>query len=103
MEFYRGHLIAYSLGNFLTYRGFNLDGPLGVTGVLQLQFRGSRTLERARLVPMVQVPQQGPEPDPRHSAVRLVQRLSALDFGATAARIGPLGEIEDPTQHDTHP
>jgi hypothetical protein len=103
IEFYRGHLIAYSLGNFLTYRGFNLDGPLGVTGVLQLQFRGSRTLERARLVPMVQVPQQGPEPDPGHSAVRLVQRLSALDFGATAARIGPLGEIEDPTKHDTHP
>jgi hypothetical protein len=52
---------------------------------------------------MVQVPQQGPEPDPGHSAIRLVQRLSALDFGATAARIGPLGEIEDPTKHDTHP
>ena len=38
IEFYRGRLIAYSLGNFLTYRGFNLDGPLGVTGVLQLEF-----------------------------------------------------------------
>jgi hypothetical protein len=65
MEFYRGHLIAYSLGNFLTYRGFNLDGPLGVTGVLQLQFTGLGALRRARLVPMVQLPQQGPLPDPR--------------------------------------
>ncbi len=29
MEFYRGRLIAYSLGNFVTYRGFNLVGPAG--------------------------------------------------------------------------
>ncbi|MEP6474965.1 MAG: CapA family protein, partial [Gemmatimonadota bacterium] len=27
IEFYRGHLVAYSLGNFATYRGFNLAGP----------------------------------------------------------------------------
>ena len=37
IEFYRGKPIAYSLGNFLTYRGFNLDGPLGLTGVLRLE------------------------------------------------------------------
>jgi hypothetical protein len=103
MEFYRGHLIAYSLGNFLTYRGFNLDGPLGVTGVLQLQFTGTRMLERARLVPMLQVPQQGPVPDPGHAAVRLVQRLSALDFGPTAARLGSSGEIGNPSENDTQP
>ena len=29
IEFYRGRPIVYSLGNFLTYRGFNLDGPAG--------------------------------------------------------------------------
>ena len=52
IEFYRGRPIAYSLGNFLTYRGFNLEGPLGVTGVLQLEFapgppaRGRRAWSR---------------------------------------------------------
>jgi hypothetical protein len=96
MEFYRGKLIAYSLGNFLTYRGFNLDGPLGVTGVLQLEFTGQGSLRRARMVPMVQIPQRGPEPDPTRAAVALVRRLSAQDFGATAARIGPVGEIAAP-------
>ncbi|HZI75477.1 MAG TPA: CapA family protein, partial [Gemmatimonadales bacterium] len=96
MEFYRGKLIAYSLGNFLTYRGFNLDGPLGVTGVLQVEFSGQGSLRRARIVPMVQVPQRGPEPDPDRAAVALVRRLSAQDFGATAARIGPIGEIAAP-------
>jgi hypothetical protein len=96
MEFYRGRLIAYSLGNFLTYRGFNLAGPLGITGVLQLEFNGERSLRRARLVPMVQVPRRGPEPDSARAAIELVRRLSADDFGPTAARISQTGEISPP-------
>jgi hypothetical protein len=93
MEFYRGHLIAYSLGNFLTYRGFNLSGPLGITGVLQLEFDPSRSLRRARLVPMIQRPLRGPAPDPDRSAVELVQSLSAQDFGPSAAALSESGEI----------
>jgi Bacterial capsule synthesis protein PGA_cap len=97
MEFYRGHLIAYSLGNFLTYRGFNLSGPLGITGVLQLEFTGPRQLRRARLVPMVQIPQRGTVPDSDGAAVQLVRRLSAEDFGARAAVITGTGEILPPS------
>lgn len=93
MEFYRGRLIAYSLGNFLTYRGFNLAGPLGITGVLQLDFNPGRGLHRARLVPMVQVPRRGPMPDPNGAALQLVARLSAEDFGNTAAIVSPMGDI----------
>jgi hypothetical protein len=96
MEFYRDRLIAYSLGNFLTYRGFNLSGPLGITGVLQLEFAADRSLRRARLVPMVQHPGQGPTPDPGRAAIDLVRELSAQDFGPTAARITKSGEISPP-------
>ena len=96
MEFYRGRLIAYSLGNFLTYRGFNLDGPLGITGVLRLEFAIDRTLRRARLVPMVQLPRRGPAPDPDGAAIQLVRTLSRQDFGPTAAQISPSGEITPP-------
>lgn len=96
MEFYRGRLIAYSLGNFLTYRGFNLDGPLGITGVLRLEFAVDRTLRRARLVPMVQLPRRGPAPDPDGAAIQLVRTLSREDFGPTAAHISASGEITPP-------
>ena len=96
MEFYRDRLIAYSLGNFATYRGFNLSGPLGVTGVLQLEFSTDRRLHTARLIPMMQLPRQGPFPDPDGTAVQLIRRLSAEDFGATAARITESGEIVPP-------
>ncbi|HEX3275582.1 MAG TPA: CapA family protein [Gemmatimonadales bacterium] len=96
MEFYRGRLIAYSLGNFLTYRGFNLEGPLGVTGVLQLEFAPGQRLARARLVPLVQRPKEGPTPDPEGTAARLVGELSAEDFGPTAATMISDGTIRPP-------
>jgi hypothetical protein len=96
MEFYRGKLIAYSLGNFATYRGFNLDGPLGVTGVLQLEFAPDRRLAQARLVPLVQRPREGPSPAAAGTAARLVGELSAVDFGPAAAAVGPDGLIRPP-------
>jgi hypothetical protein len=96
MEFYRGKLIAYSLGNFLTYRGFNLTGPLGVTGVLQLEFAPDRSLRRARLIPMRQIPGQGVVPDPDNTAITLIRRLSTEDFGPTAAQVTPDGLISPP-------
>jgi len=98
MEFYRDRLIAYSLGNFATYRGFNLSGPLGITGVLQLEFSAQHRLQSARVVPMMQLPKQGPFPDPERTAIHLIQRLSAEDFGTTGAVVTSSGEITPP--HD---
>ena len=85
-----------SLGNFATYRGFNLEGPLGVTGVLQLEFAADRRLRRARLVPMVQRPREGPALDPAGTALDLVRRLSVEDFGSAAGRVSDDGEIKPP-------
>ena len=79
IELYRGRPIAYSLGNFLTYRGFNLSGPLGVTGVLQLELAPAEGLRRGRMVPMVQRPGEGPAPDPGGCALELIRQLSAGD------------------------
>ena len=96
IEFYRGKPIAYSLGNFLTYRGFNLAGPLGLTGVLQLEAGPDLAWRRARFVPMIQLPLQGPAPDPDRAALDLIRSLSREDFGPSAARFGDDGEILRP-------
>ncbi len=101
IEFYRDRLIAYSLGNFATYRGFNLSGPLGVTAVLQLEFSPDRSLRAARLVPMRQLPREGPFPDPDREAIHLIRRLSKEDFGPSGAVITDLGEILPP--HSANP
>jgi len=83
MEIYRGRFIAYSLGNFCTWKGFNLTGPLGVSGALRLELAANGVVLRAELVPLV-LPQPGaPEPDPTGQAVAAVRALSQADFGGS--------------------
>lgn len=96
IEFYRDKPIAYSLGNFLTYRGFNLSGPLGLTGVLQLELDGTGAFRWGRLVPMVQVPRMGPAPDPDGATLDLVRQLSLEDFPGSAAGIATDGRLSPP-------
>ncbi|HEX6643184.1 MAG TPA: CapA family protein [Gemmatimonadales bacterium] len=96
IEFHRGRPIAYSLGNFATYRGFNVEGVRGLTGVLRLEFSGRGEYRGARFVPMTQPPRRGPMPDPRGAALALMRQLSADDFGEHAARFQPDGTILPP-------
>jgi hypothetical protein len=93
VEFYQGKPIFYSLGNFATYRGFNLEGPLGQTTVLELELDGNGRFRSARVPALVQVPQAGPSPDPTNAAVRLLQRVTRLDFPASGARIDDDGAV----------
>jgi hypothetical protein len=93
MEWYRGRLIAYSLGNFATYRGFSLAGPLGITGILRVTLDSDGRVSAARLIPMRQEPRSGPMPDGASVAVDLVNRLSADDFGSDAVRLEPDGSV----------
>ncbi|MEP6474238.1 MAG: CapA family protein, partial [Gemmatimonadota bacterium] len=86
----------YSLGNFATYRGFNLAGPAGLSTVLQIQFGADGTFESGRAVPLMQVAGSGPRPDPARRSAALLRRLSRADFGPTAARIDIDGVISPP-------
>jgi Bacterial capsule synthesis protein PGA_cap len=96
IEYYHGKPIVYSLGNFLTYRGFNLAGPLGQTGVLRLEAGPDRRWRRLRFAPMSQVPGRGPAPDSTGAVLELLRTLSREDFGGTAARVREDGEILPP-------
>ena len=94
IEFHRGKPVAYSLGNFLTYRGFNLEGPLGMTGVLQLEWSPDLAFRRGRFVPMAQRPGKGPAPDTSLAALKLIRALSVEDFGSSAPRFDDDGGFE---------
>ncbi len=96
VEFYRDRPIVYSLGNFLTYRGFNLDGPLGLTTLLQLDLDADGRFVAARMPPLHQLPQAGPFPDPDGASALLLQRVTLLDFPRTGARISADGRITPP-------
>lgn len=96
VEFHRGRPIFYSLGNFVTYRGFNLEGPLGLTTVLQLDLDAQGGYAAARMPALRQLPQAGAAPDSSGAALELLRRVTRLDFPVNGARFGPDGTITPP-------
>lgn len=103
MELYKGHLIAYSLGNFATYGRFNLKGPNAVAGVLRVtlnqegefvqgQFTGTRQDRTSAAW------QQGITPvlDDSGEAITLLRNLSQQDFPESTLIIGTDGKLSRP-------
>jgi poly-gamma-glutamate capsule biosynthesis protein CapA/YwtB (metallophosphatase superfamily) len=93
MEWYRGHLIAYSLGNFAGYKVFSLGGPLSISGILRVTLRGNGAFDSATLVPTRMVGGGFPAIDPTESAHGIVRTLSRLDFGAQAVKVSANGGL----------
>jgi hypothetical protein len=94
MQFYRGHLIAYSLGDFAGYEDFSTSGVLDLSAILHVTLSPAGRFEGARLYP-VQFRGTG-QPVPGGGAIGYIARLSAEDFGRTAARVLPSGAVEAP-------
>jgi poly-gamma-glutamate capsule biosynthesis protein CapA/YwtB (metallophosphatase superfamily) len=94
MQFYKGHLIAYSLGNFAGYSNFSGHGTMTMSGILRVTLSSSGRFQRARLYP-VQLSSAG-HPTSGGGAVAFVRQLSAADFGRTAAHFTSAGVITPP-------
>lgn len=87
MEFYKGRLIAYSLGNFCGYKTLNSDGFNGVGGVLKVTLNKDGSWVRGQLVATEMVNGGLPAVDAEKRALSFVHGLSQQDFGAAAAQI----------------
>ncbi|MET9171644.1 CapA family protein [Streptomyces misionensis] len=94
MEFYKGRLIAYSLGNFTGYGVLGLGGTLSTSGVLQVTLRADGGYVSGQLRPTRIVAPGTPEPG--GEAIDLVSGMSEEDFGPNAARISTEGTIQHP-------
>ena len=94
MQFYRRHLIAYSVGNFASYGNFGTGGDLGMSVILHVTLSPAGRFEQARIYP-IRFTSQG-QPVPGGGAIPFVARLSAADFGRTAARVLRSGLIKPP-------
>jgi poly-gamma-glutamate capsule biosynthesis protein CapA/YwtB (metallophosphatase superfamily) len=82
VEIYKQRLIAYSLGNFSSWRTFSLKGPLGISTVLQVELAPNGVLLAAELHPVIIEEPGRPRPDPRGRAIEIVRQLSREDFGS---------------------
>jgi hypothetical protein len=93
MEFHRGRLIAYSLGNFAGYKALNYNGLPGVGGVLKVTLRKDGSYVEGSLVPTHMVAPGLPAMDPARQALSLVRGLGAADLPDSAARVGDDGSV----------
>jgi hypothetical protein len=93
IEWYRGRLIVYSLGNFGGYGAFSLAGPLATTAIFRAEIRADGTIVAARLVAARLQDPGIPRLDPAGRAYGLVRSLSRADFGSTGATVSATGRI----------
>lgn len=93
MEYYRGHLIAYSLGDFAGYHNFATTGTLALSGILRVSLSADGRPATATFTSIRLNASGRPAIDPASAAATLVNQLSAADFGSSAAVIAPSGDI----------
>jgi hypothetical protein len=96
LEWYRGRLIAYSLGNFLGNGTLSMGGMNGVSAVLQVALRPDGSWLNGRVVPVRLVSPGVPAPDPTRAALSLMRSLSIADFRDRAMRVSREGVLDPP-------
>jgi hypothetical protein len=91
MEFYRGHLVAYSLGNFANFHNFGGGGILSQSAILHVTLTPSGGFVTGQLQSVV-LGSEG-RPSLGGSSIGTIRSLSKQDFGTHAARLGRAGVI----------
>jgi hypothetical protein len=80
VELYRDRLICYSLGNFATYRRFNLTGPNGIAPIVKVEVDREGSFLQGEVVAIHQPGEGGPRIDPSEKAIIRLKELSEFDF-----------------------
>ena len=86
MELYKGHLIAYSLGNFATAAGINVSGATGLAPLLLVDLAADGTATDHKIVSFRQKMNQGPKLDPANEAARVIAGLTERLAAALAGK-----------------
>jgi poly-gamma-glutamate capsule biosynthesis protein CapA/YwtB (metallophosphatase superfamily) len=93
MQFYRGHLIAYSLGDFANYYNLSAQGDLALSAILHVTLTSMGTFVSARFTSVKLSSSGQPFVDPTHASAAFVNQLSRQDFGTSAAIIRGNGAV----------
>lgn len=80
VELYHDRLICYSLGNFATYRRFNLRGPNGIAPMVKVKVDREGSFIEGEVVATYQPGKGGPRIDPAGRAITKLKELSEFDF-----------------------
>jgi len=93
LEMYRGRLIAYSLGNFCTWTGFNINAERSYAPILKAVLDSTGAFLSGHIFSCLQRPGQYLKQDSLSRAVRLMIQLTAEDFPRSGPRISDDGTV----------
>ncbi|MEU4680800.1 CapA family protein [Micromonospora sp. NPDC023737] len=97
MEFYKGRLIAYSLGNFAGGgNSLSNNGRLGWGGVLKVSLRSDGSWAGGSFTSTYMNGAGKPTLDPDDRGLGLVKQLTRSDFPKTGVRLDDAGKITPP-------
>jgi poly-gamma-glutamate capsule biosynthesis protein CapA/YwtB (metallophosphatase superfamily) len=96
MQWYRGRLIAYSLGNFAGYYTLGLGGATADSAILHVRLRADGSFAGGSVTPIRLTGAGFPVLDPSRAGIELINSLSREDLGASGVRITASGRIEPP-------
>ena len=93
IEIYKNRLIAYSLGNFATYRRFNLRGNNGLAPIIEVEIGPDGGFLSGRIIAVKQIGSGIPQPDKNFATIELIRNLTKKDFPEVGLIIDESGEI----------
>ncbi len=98
IEVHHDRLIAYSLGNFATWKRFDLSGERGLGMVLEVSLEEDGRFIAGRIHPVRQELLKSPVLEPDGAVIAKVRELSMLDFPDTAPTLSAEGRLSGRTK-----
>lgn len=93
VELYKNRFIAYSSGNFCTYKRFNLRGINGISPIIKLYINGKGEFLKGKIIASYQDKQTGTHLDPNNRVITRMQQLIQQDIPESIIKILDNGDI----------
>lgn len=93
VEVYKNRLIAYSLGNFCTYKSVSVAGVCGIAPILKIYINKRGEFLNGRIISVKQTHAGGLQTDSLNSAAQRIRMLTAMDFPQSGVDISDDGYI----------
>jgi len=93
LEKYKGRLIAYSLGNFCTYKSVSVAGVCGMAPLLKVKMNRKGEFISGQIISFRQTHEKGLMPDSLNSAAKRIRMLTVKDFPGSGLQISEDGQV----------
>ncbi|HTD42099.1 MAG TPA: CapA family protein [Mucilaginibacter sp.] len=93
LESYKGRLIAYSLGNFCTYKSVSVMGVCGMAPLLKVYLNKKGEFISGNIIAFRQTHEKGLARDTTNRVVKRIKTLTEIDFPQSGLNIDEDGSV----------